>query len=102
MVGAGVDERVVIDCSHANSGKDPQVQPVVTRNCIEQVVNGNRAINGLMLESNLHAGNQKITSNPADLKYGVSVTDGCIDWDTTETLLHEAAEALRPVVAQRQ
>ncbi len=92
---AGLDERIVIDCSHANSSKDPQVQPVVARDCIEQVVNGNRAINGLMLESNLYAGNQKITSNPADMKYGVSVTDGCIDWETTEALLHESAELLR-------
>jgi len=98
---AGLPDHIVIDCSHANSNKDPAVQPVVTRNCIEQVVNGNRSIIGLMLESNLHAGNQKITSNLADLEYGVSVTDGCIDWETTERTLLEAAEALRPVIAQR-
>lgn len=98
---AGLPERIVIDCSHANSNKDPAVQPVVARNCIEQVVNGNRSINGLMLESNLHAGNQKITSNLADLEYGVSVTDGCIDWETTEKTLCEAAKALRPVIGQR-
>jgi 3-deoxy-7-phosphoheptulonate synthase len=98
---AGLPDRVVIDCSHANSNKDPEVQPVVAHNCIEQVVHGNRSIIGLMLESNLHAGNQKITSNLADLKYGVSVTDGCIDWETTESTLREAAEALRPVVANR-
>jgi len=95
---AGLPDRVVIDCSHANSSKDPEVQPVVARNCIEQVVGGNRSIIGLMLESNLHAGNQKITSNLGDLKYGVSVTDGCIDWETTEKTLLEAAEALRSVV----
>jgi len=98
---ADLPDHIVIDCSHANSNKDPEVQPVVTRNCIEQVVNGNRSIIGLMLESNLHAGNQKIPSNLADLKYGVSVTDGCIDWETTETTLLEVAEALRPVIAQR-
>jgi 3-deoxy-7-phosphoheptulonate synthase len=97
---AGLPDRVVIDCSHANSNKDPEVQPVVARNCIEQVVSGNRSIIGLMLESNLHAGNQKITSNLGDLKYGVSVTDGCIDWETTERTLLEAAEALRPVIAK--
>jgi len=96
---SGLPERIVIDCSHANSNKDPEVQPVVARNCIEQVVNGNRSIIGLMLESNLRAGNQKITANPADLQYGVSVTDGCIDWETTEKTLLEAAEALRPVIA---
>jgi len=98
---AGLPDRVVIDCSHANSSKDPEVQPVVARNCIEQVVSGNRSIIGLMLESNLHAGNQKITANLADLQYGVSVTDGCIDWETTESTLLEAAEALRPVITQR-
>jgi len=98
---AGLADRIVIDCSHANSSKDPEVQPVVARNCIEQVVNGNRSIIGLMLESNLHAGNQKITSNLADLQYGVSVTDGCIDWETTAATLLEADAALRPVIAQR-
>jgi 3-deoxy-7-phosphoheptulonate synthase len=98
---AGLPDRIVIDCSHANSGKDPEVQPVVARNCIEQVFNGNRSIIGLMLESNLNAGNQKITPDLADLKYGVSVTDGCIDWETTQKTLIEAAEALRPVISQR-
>ncbi len=98
---SGLPDRIVIDCSHANSNKDPEVQPVVARNCIEQVVNGNRSIIGLMLESNLHGGNQKITSKLADLKYGVSVTDGCIGWEATEKTLLEAAEALRPVIEQR-
>ncbi|MDP6673763.1 MAG: 3-deoxy-7-phosphoheptulonate synthase, partial [Gammaproteobacteria bacterium] len=60
---AGLPDRIVIDCSHANSNKDPEVQPVVARNCIVQVVSGNQSIAGLMLESNLHAGNQKITAN---------------------------------------
>ncbi len=101
LVNAGLPDHVVIDCSHANSSKDPEVQPVVARNCIEQVVSGNRSIIGLMLESNLHAGNQKITSNLADLKYGVSVTDGCIDWETTEKTLLAAAAALRPSIAAR-
>lgn len=95
LVAAGLPDNVVIDCSHANSNKDPQVQPVVARNSIEQVVDGNRSIIGLMLESNLHAGNQKIPPNLADLKYGVSVTDGCIDWETTERTLTDAADALR-------
>ncbi len=98
---AGLPDRIVIDCSHANSNKDPEVQPVVARNCIEQVVNGNRSIIGLMLESNLYGGNQKITVNLSDLKYGVSVTDGCIDWETTERTLLEAAEALRPIIGSR-
>jgi 3-deoxy-7-phosphoheptulonate synthase len=98
---AGLPERIVVDCSHANSNKDPATQPRVALECIEQIVNGNRSIIGLMLESNIGAGNQKIPENLADLKYGVSVTDGCIDWDATEKLLRESAEALRPVIAQR-
>ena len=101
LKAAGLPDRIVIDCSHANSNKDPEVQPVVARNCIEQVVGGNRSIIGLMLESHLHAGNQKIPANLADLQYGVSVTDGCIDWETTEDTLRGTAEALRPVIASR-
>ena len=97
---AGLPDRIVVDCSHANSNKDPEVQPVVARNCVEQAVAGNRSIIGLMLESNLHAGNQKITPNLADLEYGISVTDGCIDWETTERTLTEAAQSLRAIIAR--
>jgi 3-deoxy-7-phosphoheptulonate synthase len=98
---AGLPERIVIDCSHGNTNKDPSAQPVVARDCVEQVVAGNRSITGLMLESNIGAGNQRIPENLADLEYGVSVTDGCIDWDTTASLLREAAERLRPVILSR-
>lgn len=92
---ANLPDGIVVDCSHANSNKDPEVQPVVARNCVEQVVTGNSPIIGLMLESHLGAGNQKIPANLADLQYGVSVTDGCIDWATTERTLSEAADSLR-------
>jgi len=92
---AGLPDRIVVDCSHANSNKDPEVQPIVARNCIEQVSTGETSIIGLMLESNLAAGNQKIPADLSELRYGVSVTDGCIDWETTERTLREAAEALR-------
>jgi 3-deoxy-7-phosphoheptulonate synthase len=92
---AGLPERIVVDCSHANSNKDPDVQPVVARNCVEQIAGGGSPIIGLMLESHLEAGNQKITADLAQLRYGVSVTDGCIDWETTERTLVEAAETLR-------
>ena len=57
---AGLPAGIVIDCSHGNSSKEPSLQPLVARDCIEQVVNGNRSIIGLMLESNLEAGNQEI------------------------------------------
>jgi 3-deoxy-7-phosphoheptulonate synthase len=92
---AGLPSGIVVDCSHANSNKDPYVQPVVAHNCVEQVLGGNSSIIGLMLESNLEAGNQKIPANLADLRYGVSVTDGCIDWATTEKTLRDTADALR-------
>jgi len=99
---AGLPAHVVIDCSHGNSKKDPSLQPLVARDCIEQVANGNRSIIGFMLESNLHAGNQKLTGDPAALQYGVSVTDACIDWPSTEATLREGAGLLRPVVRARK
>ncbi len=99
---AGLPDRIVIDCSHGNSNKDPSLQPLVARDCIEQVVNGNRSIIGLMLESNLEAGNQDIPADRSKLRYGVSVTDGCIDWTSTEKTLRELAVLLRPVVQARK
>ena len=99
---AQLPERIVIDCSHANSNKDHNLQPLVVRDCIEQIVVGNKSIMGLMLESNLHAGNQSIGDDLSKLDYGVSVTDACIDWDTTEQTLRQAAELLRPIIQQRK
>ncbi len=98
---AGLKARIVVDCSHGNSNKDPALQPLVARDCAEQVANGNRSIAGFMLESNLKAGNQKIPKDLSKLEYGVSVTDACIDWPTTEQTLREIAALLRPVVVQR-
>jgi 3-deoxy-7-phosphoheptulonate synthase len=99
---AGLPAHIVVDCSHGNSNKDHELQPLVARDCVEQVVNGNRSIAGFMLESNLEAGNQKLTADLADLAYGVSVTDACIDWPTTQACLREAAQLLRPVVRARK
>jgi len=99
---AGLPERIVIDCSHGNSNKDPSLQPLVARDCIEQVANGNRSIIGLMLESNLEAGNQEIPADRSKLRYGVSVTDGCIDWAATDKSLRELAVLLKPVVQARK
>jgi 3-deoxy-7-phosphoheptulonate synthase len=90
---ASLPENIVIDCSHGNSKKDPSLQPLVLRDVIGQVVDGNRAIKGVMLESNLFEGAQKLNGGP--LRYGVSVTDACIGWETTEQCLVEAAKALR-------
>jgi 3-deoxy-7-phosphoheptulonate synthase len=99
---AGLPARIVIDCSHGNSNKDPSLQPLVAKDCLEQVVNGNRSIIGLMLESHLHAGSQEIPADRSKLRYGVSVTDACIDWPTTASLLKEAAALLRPVLRTRK
>lgn len=95
LEAAGLPKRLIVDCSHANSFKDPALQPFVLRDCLAQIENGNRSIRGLMLESNIHEGNQKIPADLSQLKYGVSVTDACISWETTEAILREAAEKLR-------
>ena len=94
LVKAGLPVNIAVDCSHANSNKDPAVQPLVAENCVNQILEGNRSIIGLMLESNLHPGRQPIPADLKQLKYGVSVTDPCIGWDTTETLLRNAHEKL--------
>ena len=91
---AGLEPRVMVDCSHAQTNKDYTRQPEVFAALIEQVRSGSNAILGAMLESNLEAGNQPLTENRAALKYGVSITDPCIDWATTERCLTEAAAAL--------
>jgi len=86
---------IMVDCSHANSNRNYALQPVVLRDCVQQILAGNRSIIGFMIESNLEAGNQPIPADRAHLKYGVSVTDPCIDWSTTEAILREAHGKLR-------
>lgn len=85
---------IVVDCSHGNSSKDHTRQPEVFANCIDQVKAGNRSIIGLMIESNLHAGNQSIPDDLSQLSYGVSVTDKCVDWETTEAMIRKGYQAL--------
>ncbi len=85
---------MMVDCSHAQTNKDYTRQPAVLRALIDQIAAGNRSIMGVMLESNLEAGNQKLSSDRSALKYGVSVTDPCIDWPTTERCLLESAQLL--------
>jgi 3-deoxy-7-phosphoheptulonate synthase len=98
---AGVDAGIVIDCSHANSFKKPELQPLVFRDCIHQVIEGNGSIVGMMLESNLVAGNQPIPDDRSKLIYGCSVTDACIDWDTTVAAIREARTAVAPALRAR-
>ncbi len=93
---------IVVDCSHGNSNKDPALQALVADNCANQIVEGNRSIVGLMLESNLGWGNQKIPADLKQLKYGVSVTDACIDWAATEKLLRSMRDKLKNVLPRRE
>lgn len=95
----GLPPVVVIDASHDNSAKDYQRQAIVIEDVIRQIVDGNDGIVGLMVESNLKAGNQKVPANMAELnhstlEYGLSITDGCIDWATTEAVVLEAHKSL--------
>ncbi|MFN0040800.1 MAG: 3-deoxy-7-phosphoheptulonate synthase [Burkholderiales bacterium] len=92
---------IVVDCSHANSNKDHNLQPLVMNDCAHQILEGNRSIVGVMLESNLGAGNQSIPADLSQLRYGVSVTDACIDWPTTEKLLRDIRQKLRDALAKR-
>ncbi len=92
---AGLPSRIMIDCSHGNSNKDFNLQPVVAHSSIDQVLDYNHSIIGFMLESNIEEGNQQIPEDLSELKYGVSLTDACMNWETTEALLIEAAERLR-------
>lgn len=98
---AGQKANIMIDCSHANSSKDPALQPLVAENVANQILEGNKSIVGLMIESNLEWGNQSIPQDLSELKYGVSVTDACIDWKTTEDTLRSMNEKLKPVLNQR-
>src|SRR5712671_5871098 len=93
---AGLEPRVMVDCSHAQTSKDYRKQPEVFAALCEQVRAGSRAIMGVMLESFINAGNQPLTADRSRLEYGVSITDPCIDWPTTERCLLEAAETLAP------
>ncbi|HEX8601736.1 MAG TPA: 3-deoxy-7-phosphoheptulonate synthase [Pseudoduganella sp.] len=95
LAKAKLPANIVVDCSHANSYKKPELQPLVMTDVINQLVHGNSSLVGVMIESNIVAGNQKIPADLAELKYGCSVTDACIDWDTTEKMLKSADAELR-------
>lgn len=98
---AGLSTNIMVDCSHANSNKNHELQPLVMENITNQIIEGNQSIIGIMVESNLGAGNQKLSSNLDELQYGVSVTDACIDWETTEKTLRHMAEKLQEPLSKR-
>lgn len=84
---AGLSPALMVDCSHANSGKDPLRQPDVWKSILEQRAAGRSEIIGAMLESNIHLGAQPLEDDPSKLKYGISITDACMSWEMTEELL---------------
>jgi 3-deoxy-7-phosphoheptulonate synthase len=94
----GLPPVLMVDCSHANSGKQFAKQENVWRSVIQQRVAGTRSLIGLMVESNIHEGNQPLPEDPADLRYGVSITDSCISWETTERMLRWGYEKLAKAV----
>jgi len=98
---AGHEQNIMIDCSHGNSQKDPARQLLVLKEVVEQVKQGNRSIIGLMLESNLKEGNQPIPDNLEEIRPGISVTDACISWPTTEAAVREFAAAVSPALKFR-
>ncbi|MAM88958.1 MAG: 3-deoxy-7-phosphoheptulonate synthase [unclassified Hahellaceae] len=102
LENAKLRKAIMIDCSHANSSKDPGIQPLVLQDISRQIAEGNESIIGVMVESHINWGNQPIPANLADLKYGVSVTDACIDWETTEKAILEMDQKLQPIMKQRR
>src|SRR3990167_9180892 len=101
LAAAKVSQNIMVDCSHANSTKDANLQPLVMENVTNQILEGNKSIIGLMVESHINFGAQKIPADLSQLKYGVSVTDACINWATTEAAVHKMAEKLRDVLPKR-
>ena len=99
---AAIKPNIMVDCSHANSNKDPALQPLVMDNVANQILEGNQSIVGLMVESHLGWGNQSIPKDLQQLKYGVSITDACIDWESTEKTLRSMHAKLKDVLPKRQ
>ena len=96
LTKAGLPASILVDASHDNSSKKPEFQPDVIRDLLAQIAAGNTSIMGAMVESNLGAGNQAFPQPKDKLRYGVSITDGCIDWATTEKLIRDTHAALAP------
>jgi 3-deoxy-7-phosphoheptulonate synthase len=101
LARARLPRNLVIDCSHANSWKKAELQPLVMRDVVHQIREGNRSVVGLMVESFIEGGNQPIPQDLSKLRYGCSVTDPCVSWDTTVEMIRSARDELRPVLADR-
>ncbi|GAL08729.1 2-keto-3-deoxy-D-arabino-heptulosonate-7-phosphate synthase I alpha [Photobacterium aphoticum] len=101
MKASGLSPSLMVDCSHANSRKDYRRQPLVAADVFHQIREGNTSIIGLMLESHLNEGSQSADLPRAEMAYGVSITDACISWENTQTLLRQAHQELTPFLQQR-
>eukprot|EP01061_Rhynchopus_euleeides_P020234 TRINITY_DN32977_c0_g1_i1.p2 TRINITY_DN32977_c0_g1~~TRINITY_DN32977_c0_g1_i1.p2 ORF type:complete len:366 (+),score=174.73 TRINITY_DN32977_c0_g1_i1:57-1154(+) len=101
LESVGLPANIIVDCSHGNSLKDYKKQPMVLSDIIDQIRAGNKSITGVMLESNLEEGSQKL-EDPASLRYGVSITDSCLGWDDTASLLRDLASKLKDVLPGRR
>jgi 3-deoxy-7-phosphoheptulonate synthase len=101
LAKAKLPANIVVDCSHANSFKNPELQPLVMADVVNQVRLGSKSLVGVMIESNIVAGKQAIPEDLSQLKYGCSVTDGCVGWDTTEKMIRDADALLRDVLPAR-
>lgn len=102
LAKAQIKANIMVDCSHANSNKDPALQPLVMDNIANQIADGNQSISSLMVESHLGWGSQSISTDLSQLKYGVSITDACIDWDATEKSIRSMRDKLKDVLPARQ
>jgi 3-deoxy-7-phosphoheptulonate synthase len=102
LAKAKLAQNIVVDCSHANSWKKWDLQPLVMRDVVHQVREGNRSVVGLMIESFLEPGNQPIPADLSKLRYGCSVTDACVGWDTTVEMLREGHRILREALPGRR
>ncbi|UAJ65012.1 3-deoxy-7-phosphoheptulonate synthase [Candidatus Schneideria nysicola] len=102
MLKAGLPTALMIDCNHGNSNKDYRRQYDVAKSIMSQIKNGNRSIIGLMLESNIYAGNQSADLPRNKMRYGVSITDPCIDWETTNQILCELYDELKTYLPNRE
>ncbi|MCB1693214.1 MAG: 3-deoxy-7-phosphoheptulonate synthase [Pseudomonadales bacterium] len=102
LIKAGVPVNIMVDCSHANSNKNHELQPLVMDNVANQIVEGNESIVGLMVESNIEGGNQSIPEDRSRLKYGVSITDACVDWKTTEKMIRSLHAKVHNVLPGRE
>jgi 3-deoxy-7-phosphoheptulonate synthase len=98
---AGLAENIVVDCSHANSLKNPKLQPLVLHDCAHQILCGNRSIVGVMVESFIEEGHQPIPADLSHLRYGCSVTDACLGWEDTAAMLRETRSLLREALPRR-